>query len=258
MAKNTYIKAQEEATKAALEATDKANVAKSQAEEVLAKMQKYFQQLIIESVVAIKNSKRPLSPAPATITESPETKEKQQKKQRGKTASPEPVPATPAVPERAKSVTPKRDTRSRSRETERKRAQSAENYKPFRGTPHRLSFSPIREKPSRAKSKARPAAPSRARPAPSRAPSARPSQAPELTVVPAGPSSSREVSITPARAKSIKPSRPRSKSGESLVEPAAIGPTPSGSKKTRRVPSQAPVNYEPTKNDPYTQYPVDS
>ena len=79
MAKNTYVKAQEEATKAALEATDKANVAKNQAEEVLAKMQKYFQQLIIESVVAIKNSKRPLSPAPATITESPETKEKQPK-----------------------------------------------------------------------------------------------------------------------------------------------------------------------------------
>ena len=57
MAKNTYVKAQEEATKAALEAADKANVAKSQAEEVLAKMQKYFQQLIIESVVAIKIQK---------------------------------------------------------------------------------------------------------------------------------------------------------------------------------------------------------
>ena len=242
-AAQAYSGAQDEALKAALEAADRANASKEQAEAIIDGMKQLIQQIAIEAVVAIKNAKRPASPIPVANPGTPEIKQIP-KKLRAKSKSREATPV-PATPPRPQSVTPQARTRSRSA----KRANSAEPYKPFTGTPHRLfpDLPPVKEKPTRAKS---------ARPVPTRAPSkAKPSQAPELTVVPVGPSSSREVSIKPPRAKSVKPSRARSKSQEESA--AAVGPTPSGSKKSKRALSQPPVIFNPDKNDPYTQF-VDS
>ena len=139
MGTQAYIKGLEEATKSALEAADKANVSKQQAESILAQMNKYVQQLVIESVVAIKNSKRALSPVPKTNLESPEIKQGKEKKKKYISTTPAPAPAPPAIvtPPRAQSVTPQPRTRSRSA----KRAHSTEPYKPLRA--HLIDYSQI-------------------------------------------------------------------------------------------------------------------
>ena len=216
-------------------------------------MNKYVQQLVIESVVAIKNSKRALSPVPKTSQASPEIKQNP-KKQRGKSSSPSPAPVPVPVtkrelppattkPTRIQSVTPVKD-RDRSRSGTR--ADSSEPYRASKGKSFRLS--PERAKLDVIKEKAKLAN----RPRPS-SKTAKPSQAPGLTGVPSG--STQEITVNPPREASVKPSRARPKSQEESPLKDTTGPTPSGRKARRALSQQPAVTFDTTKNDPYKQMP---